>query len=344
MSVPASVLSTTAAQPECFQTAEELSVFYLISIVSCFILFMGITFGNGLVIVTFIRSRRWNNTNYFIVQLAIADCSMGPLTLYHMATFIREDFLYYDIACALRYTIVIWSACASLFALISMTQDRYSAIVYPLTYNSETSQRRKIMYALFIWGVSFTIAFVLPTAWHNKWSSYCPVSCQFVTAMNIHFLRFVMIPVFLLISTIITVMYAQIFNVARKQSRAIAEANSKLSSEKPAAWSRSTDTNNDRNMKMLKTAATVFATFYLCWLPFFVVTGIQVYTNQIDHPLLNEIRTYATVLAGTNSGINPIIYGLRLPSFRSEIRQLFGKKTAVERISLGSETTETSMA
>lgn len=336
---PAVSLST-ATSADCFQLPDDpLSVFYIISIVSCLFLVLVICTGNGLVILSFIRSRNWNNTNYFILQLAIADFSMGPFTLYHMVTLIRLDYLYLDTACALRYTIVIFSACASLLALVSMTQDRYSAIVRPLTYNSDMSRKRKLAYALFIWGVSFVVGFVVPTAWHNRWRLDCPVSCQLVTAMNLKFLQFIMIPIFAVISTVITVMYARIFNVARIQSRAITEANRNLGQS--PTWAVTPKTHTDRHMKMLKTAATVYVTFYLCWLPFFVVMGTQVYTNQIDNPLLNQIRTYATLLAGTNSGINPIIYALRLPSFRSGIRQLFHRDTPIERYSQTKELTET---
>jgi hypothetical protein len=53
-----------------------------------------ICFGNGLLLLIMGKAKRLRNiTNYFTVNLAIADFSLGPVMPFHIAILIRKELM-----------------------------------------------------------------------------------------------------------------------------------------------------------------------------------------------------------------------------------------------------------
>lgn len=72
--------------------------------------------------------------------------------------------------------------------------------------------------------------------------------------------------------------------------------------------------------KALKTLGIIMGVFTLCWLPFFVVNIIKVFSRDV---LDLDVFRFLNWLGYINSGLNPIIY-CRSPEFRAAFKNLLG--------------------
>ena len=80
-----------------------------------------------------------------------------------------------------------------------------------------------------------------------------------------------------------------------------------------------------RERKAARTLAIITGSFIVCWLPFFIVALLQPFCTETCyfHPLLVSIIGW---LGYFNSLLNPIIYTVFNPDFRTAFRKiLFGK-------------------
>jgi hypothetical protein len=83
--------------------------------------------------------------------------------------------------------------------------------------------------------------------------------------------------------------------------------------------------NQGQEWKLIKAGLMVFAAFYICWLPLFIILGIQYYGEDYSQSTYISGQ-YAAFLCSFNSAINPFIYVYRLPMFRAEFLRMFGRK------------------
>ena len=74
-------------------------------------------------------------------------------------------------------------------------------------------------------------------------------------------------------------------------------------------------------LKMAKTGSLILGTFYICWLPFYILLLIQFY-GHLNSTSLSTARSFTTFLALFNSGINPIIYAYRMSPIRKEFARI----------------------
>ncbi len=75
-------------------------------------------------------------------------------------------------------------------------------------------------------------------------------------------------------------------------------------------------------LKTLKTCAVVFGIFFLCWIPFLIALAVQIYGGLQQDKTAGRIRTYATLLAFLNSGLNPLIYAYRMEVFQTRMKKI----------------------
>ena len=313
----------------CFnQDPKGISGLQWIYIVLLLLLMLLIWLENGLILAVFVRSPRLRTaTNFYICQLATADFSVGLTLVYQVAIFFKRQIVHNHYACALRYVCAMTLSAVSMFALLVMTYDRYSAIKNPLTYHSSLSPWRYLVSTVIIWSPPVVICFILPLIWHN----YCPSECDFILSMKLEYLQFLLVPTFPILCSIQIVLYIRIFSMARAQVRKIQMIATDLNTSRDTSTENTTKSSGAHRgqMRLVKTAIVIFSTFYIFWTPFFLSTAIQAYTGQLDSGILNTIRSLAIILAGANSAVNPLIYTLKMKAFKIEIMKIFGK-TIVE--------------
>lgn len=100
------------------------------------ILFVCILGGNALTIIAVRTCRRLRCliSNMFICSLAVSDFIVGLSLPYHLAFYLGSDWGRVHGLCLVRFFLIIFACCVSILTLISISIDRYIAIVYPLHY------------------------------------------------------------------------------------------------------------------------------------------------------------------------------------------------------------------
>ncbi|KAK2163616.1 hypothetical protein LSH36_76g01003 [Paralvinella palmiformis] len=253
-------------------------------------------------------------TNYYIFQMAIADCGLGLMLPFHIATYFLKDVLRDPYVCTLRFVSLLMMSSASVLLTTSLTLDRYIAIFRPLLYDNEMTRARVTLVTTLTWLLAFVVSFLIPMFWHNPEYGAC-TGCIFTRLVNIKYFRYMMIPAAFGALLIQVVLYLRIFVVAIQQQTRISEE-----------WR---DDNNHLNRSMRKQLKVVKTAFFIClsafglWVPYFIVLAIQVfYPGMLYNDRIKMIRGIATLMALANAALNPVIYTLRMAPFRREIREL----------------------
>uniref|UniRef100_A0A182IJL4 G-protein coupled receptors family 1 profile domain-containing protein n=1 Tax=Anopheles atroparvus TaxID=41427 RepID=A0A182IJL4_ANOAO len=97
--------------------------------------------------------------NFFIKQLAIADLSVGLLSvLTDIVQKITISWLAGNVACKLIRFIQVWVTYASTYVLVALSIDRYDAITHPMNFSGCWKRARRLVAAA--WG--FSAAFSSP--------------------------------------------------------------------------------------------------------------------------------------------------------------------------------------
>lgn len=98
-----------------------------------FILILG---GNFLTIIAIRMCRRLRSlvSNLFILSLAVSDFIVGLTLPYHLAFYLGSDFGHMHSLCLTRFFLIIFACCVSVLTLITISIDRYIAIVRPFHY------------------------------------------------------------------------------------------------------------------------------------------------------------------------------------------------------------------
>ncbi len=278
-------------------------------------LMLGICLGSGLIIATCIRIwKLLSLSNYLILQLALADFALGCGLLYSaLATVVRKLNLDHNL-CALRQAMFMFPGAASLIGILVITCNRYSAIVRdPLTYQATPSPRYYVMYTLIIWIPSAFLGLLLPMMLHN----HCPTGCTFSLIMTKSFLKYGFLPLVTLLAFVMAALYSHIFVTAKKQLQKITDY---AGQTQGAVGDQCEHVSMKGHIKILKAALLIFVTFYLSWLPFLVVMGIQLYLDNLEQmSALTMTRLVTLSLIPINSVANPLIYAYRLPELQSEL-------------------------
>ena len=95
--------------------------------------------GNLLIIISVIKHRRLRTiTNYFVVSLAVADCSVavGAMT-FNASVELTGKWLFGYVMCDIWNASDVYFSTASILHLCCISVDRYCAIVCPLQYRTK---------------------------------------------------------------------------------------------------------------------------------------------------------------------------------------------------------------
>ena len=272
-----------------------------------------ICFGNALVMIAFGKCEQLRTTtNYFILHLSVADFSVGFFMPMHMAMYLYPEMLANIHVCIFRYTTLLVTMSASNLCLLAITYDRHTAIFHPLHYEQIMTKTRINLILCGVWVVPLVLALLIPMLWHNPFDEDDNV-CDYTSVLKEEYLAYMSVPCFLITSGIIVFMYARIFHLALKISKEM-----KLIATNPTESS----SKFSQEMKLTKTGSIVLGTFFLCWLPFFIITSIQLYANLEESGLFKNMRSSSTFLAILNSAFNPLIYALRMKMFRNEFKKI----------------------
>ncbi|KAL6098239.1 adra1b [Pungitius sinensis] len=296
--------------------------------------------GNILVILSVVCNRHLRTpTNYFIINLAIADLLLGTTVLPVSATLeVLDHWVFGRIFCDVWAAVDVLCCTASIMSLCVISIDRYIGVRYPLQYPSIVTEKRALLAMLAVWILSIVISIGPLLGWKQPPSqddSVCLITEEPFYAL------FSSLGSFYIPLAVILAMYCRVYVVAKRTTRnleagvmkermqdsneltmRIHRRNQPAPETGPApSAARSALTLKllkfSREKKAAKTLGVVVGMFILCWLPFFLALPISSFSSSLRPP-----ETFFKVifwLGYFNSCLNPIIY----PCYSREFKQAF---------------------
>ncbi|XP_067906019.1 galanin receptor type 1b [Heterodontus francisci] len=274
--------------------------------------------GNTLVMIVLGRSKSRTSrstTNTFILNLSIADlsfllvCVPFQATIYSLPEWVFGAFL-----CKLVHYFVMVTMLVSIFTLVTMSVDRYIAVVHSKHPPCIRNKRNASVAVTVIWLLALLTA--VPVAQHQTLltghhqapnSSFCWEEWEDETQKQVYKVTIVIIG-YLLPLLLICCCYAKVLFHLHKKVKNISKK-SKRSKKKTA-----------------QTIMLVVAVFLLSWLPHHVITMWVEFGNFPLTDASFAFRIISHCMAYGNSCINPIIYAFLSENFRKACRQVFAYK------------------
>ncbi|XP_023934667.1 tachykinin-like peptides receptor 99D isoform X2 [Bicyclus anynana] len=281
------------------------------------------TVGNLVVIWIVLANKRMRSvTNYFLVNLSVADAMVSTLNVtFNFTYMLYSDWPFGHFYCKFCQFIAVLSISASVFTLMAISIDRYVAIMSPL--QPRLGKRATLGIAAAIWAGSCIISSpnmiyfttevdLLPDGTTRRvcfpdWPDGITTESQLEYEYNVTY----MVLTYFLPIISMTYTYAKV-GVKLWGSKAIGECTQ-----------RQLD-NVKSKRRVVKMMIVVVVIFAVCWLPFhvyFVVTSY--YPNVVNYPYIQEIYLGIYWLAMSNSMYNPIIYCWMNSKFRRGFKQFF---------------------
>lgn len=128
----------------------------------CVIVILLSLLGNALVVSVILRFKRLKNaTNYILLSLAIADLTVSILVMLPaMIQDVLQKWVFSHLFCKFYNAFDITCCTASILHLLLVAIDRYIAIFKPLTYRDVVRKWHIFTTVLFVWSLSFLMSFL----------------------------------------------------------------------------------------------------------------------------------------------------------------------------------------
>ena len=285
--------------------AIEVTVAILIS--------LSATFGNSLVVYVINKvSRLRNDTNLFILNLALTDIAMGTIYMpFQIANLCTGVWNFSQVWCQMTGSILFILAYASIFTMGLIAFNRYIKVLKPTLYRKLfPSKRSARMYCVLIWLFSILLDIPLLTSWvrfsyEEKLNQCKLMSYAYPTFTGAVFTNGVMIAIFYC--------YYKIYKAVKESTgnlNAHAEGNGVLSSNDSRR-------SNIPDVKVLKACFTVACFFVITWCPVLIVAG----TGILRFAIGQKFYRASIFLMFSGSMVNPFIYGFMNPQFKQAFKR-----------------------
>ena len=247
-----------------------------------------VTFLGNLLTITVFWKRRvtLKRTTYLLINLAVADLMVG---VGFTGFTIATLFLGEDPKKVTLGTVVITiPSNASIFSLATVSLERLFAVVRPLRHR--TTKTRYYFHAVAVVWLATAFIFLLVVL---NVPLYLLGAEVWYAVVGFHSASIVLI----------CISYLGMWRVISKRPQQFQP--------------------REQNKKLAKTLFIVTAVSLVTWLPFEVFATIVLIDEDLIHRSLLNFAWSATIL---NSLLNPLVYALRMPEFRREVKLLFGRR------------------
>lgn len=258
--------------------------------------------GNILVILAVVCNRHLRTpTNYFIINLAMADLLLSTTVLPVSATLeILNYWVFGRIFCDIWAAVDVLCCTASIMSLCVISIDRFIGVSHPLQYPGIVTEKRALLAMLGVWVLSVVISIGPLLGWKQPPSPDETVC--FITEEP-YYALFSSLGSFYIPLIVILVMYCHVYIVAKRTTKNLEAGvlRERMNSgeltlrihkgsqvqEEPcgagAGKGRANQARSSLTVKLLKfsrekkaakTLGVVVGMFTLCWLPFFLALPI----------------------------------------------------------------------
>ncbi|XP_041864835.1 alpha-1A adrenergic receptor-like [Melanotaenia boesemani] len=303
--------------------------------------------GNILVILSVVCNRHLRTpTNYFIINLAMADLLLSTTVLPVSATLeVLDYWVFGRIFCDIWAAVDVLCCTASIMSLCVISIDRYIGVRCPLQYPMIVTKRRALLAMLGVWILSFVISIGPLLGWKEPPSQDDTVC---VITEEPFYALFSSLGSFYIPLGVILAMYCRVYVVAKRTTKNLEAGMMKDRTEDSNELTLRIHCRNQqvqdicpssksggggasagrsalsvkllkfsREKKAAKTLGVVVGMFILCWLPFFLVLPIGSFDSSLRPP--ETLFKVIFWLGYFNSCLNPIIY----PCYSREFKQAF---------------------
>ncbi|KAJ8281553.1 hypothetical protein COCON_G00040720 [Conger conger] len=264
--------------------------------------------GNILVILSVVCNRHLRTpTNYFIINLAIADLLLGTTVLPVSATQeILNSWVFGKIFCDIWAALDVLCCTASIMSLCVISIDRYFGVSYPLQYPSIVTEKRALLAMIGVWVLSLVISIGPLFGWKQEAP---PDDTVCVITEEPFYALFSSLGSFYIPLVVILAMYCRVYIVAKRTTKNLEDGvmRERMNSNEltlrihkgsqvhedggpaGAAKGRGHHSRSSLTVKLLKfsrekkaakTLGVVVGMFTLCWLPFFLMLPIAGFISR----------------------------------------------------------------
>ena len=259
---------------------------------------------NVLLLVAFIKDPLKcfrNSGTYLVMSLSVSDCLACLVSPFYYST--KKKIL--KTASDLIKFLAFWLGGASFLSITSISVDRFLMVAYPIKHRIFMKGKLIILWLTAIWIASLMVAGLSLTYIVKKGSNMA----QIVAAIVI---------------TLSAVMYSSTYYKLKKQTRILAALNS--------TESRAQEIRTLKEKRFLTTIILIACLAFSCVTPYMIVyITYDLLSLRKDTLTFEVMETATTIIFSTNFAMNPLIYILRLPSYRKTFYLLYCRKRTVSR-------------
>ena len=258
--------------------------------------------GNTVTIAIFTKKRR---KNMLLINLATADLIVGLIAVPMYVYLLHMSFYkptWKDEAFARAYTRVdVFIGLASIFALVLITLERVYAIFWPFKFRGVPARSYWILIA-HGWSLAAFLAVLQQFDSRGTWAKYCLVAAILVSLV-----------------TIVVAYGSILIKINRAKTGGI--INDAFAREKHISLA----------------LFTVTSVFLVTWLPFYLLNLIGSFEPGIFAHIPHELIYVTKLLHYGNSFMNPVIYLLAFPEFRTALSNMLCRRGGLSRGSAAKE-------
>uniref|UniRef100_A0A8C5KRQ0 Neuropeptide S receptor n=1 Tax=Jaculus jaculus TaxID=51337 RepID=A0A8C5KRQ0_JACJA len=273
-------------------------------LITLWVLFVFTIVGNSAVLFSTWRRKRKSRMTFFVTQLAITDSFTGLVNiLTDIIWRFTGDFMAPDLVCRVVRYLQVVLLYASTYVLVSLSIDRYHAIVYPMKFLQGVEKQAKVLVGI-AWTLSFLFSIPTLIIFGKRTLSNGEVQCWALWPDDSYWTPYMTVVAFLvyfiplaIISSIYGIVIRTIWIKSKAHEMVISNCSGKslplgLKDMAPQTW------------------LLCIPAFICCWSPYFLFDMLDNFSLLPD----TQERFYASViiqnLPALNSAINPLIYFL----------------------------------
>ncbi|XP_026785451.3 trace amine-associated receptor 13c-like [Pangasianodon hypophthalmus] len=268
--------------------------------------------GNLIIIISVCHFKQLHTpTNILVLSLAVSDFLIGAFVMLPVLIWTVEScWIFGRGFCISLWLIGAFIMALSIYNVALISVDRYLALSNPFLYTNKISKRTMCIVVYCTWCVC--LAYSVTFFYFNISSMnilLCPGECFLL--LNEVWSVIDLVCSFIFPLSVIIILYARVFVIAKKHATAIRELNNHTRPKTQKITSHSMKSER----KAAKVLGILVSVFLVCLLPYFIYSLLG---DVIE--LQTETTHKLMVVAYLNSTINPFIYALFYPWFRRCIR------------------------
>lgn len=320
-------------------------IFKIFSATIMVIIIIAALLGNLLVLYAFFSYHRLRNsvTNYYIASLAFSDLMTATLVVPLELDIFIKDFVWThgEVACRMWSTLYLLVIPGSIINLCAVTLDRFIVLQVPLRYTELMTPKRAMVAIILLWSYALITACLPVLGWREHqyfvFRYLNGLNCVFVLTQD--YVILINIANFLIPMIFMAICWSLIYQIARKHQRRVKKLARSMSVNETTMTLTMTNGANGgtsmsdghqtkksikKHLKGSKYIAIIVGLFFLCWLPYTLLSLAVSICGQICFVgTPQEISHILLVMGYLNSALNPYLYPFHDRQFKEAFKNIF---------------------